>query len=186
MRKTITGMIMLALAVMLPQRVAAQAFDPRQPLAILISAFQMCGPPQAYSLLAPNLFQGVYQQTGGTGCYADIAGAGPVTGMQMLGAQDFPIGPLYLIRVSHASGAVADWFIGFNRNTGQVEFLRFQAPQTSGPPPSINTGPAPGSTGPSPMPAPQPAPSGGGGTGGGTGGTGGGSSGCKLYPAMCD
>lgn len=183
MRKAITGLIIMVLATLTPARAPAQAFDPRQPLAILISAFQMCGPPQAYSLLAPQLFNGVYQQTGGTGCYGDIAGAGSVTNMQMLGAQDFPIGPLYLIRVTHQSGAVADWFIGFNRATGQVEFLRFQAPQTSGPPPSINTGPSAGGSGPSPAPVPMPAPvgtSGGGGSGGGSG-----NAGCELYPAMC-
>lgn len=178
MRRTVTGLIMLALAALTPMKAAqAQAFDPRQPLAILISAFQMCGPPQAYSMLAPQLFNSVYQQTGGTGCYRDIAGAGPVSGMQMLGAQDFPIGPLYLIRVSHQGGAVADWFIGFNRMTGQVEFLRYQAPQQSGPPPSINTGPSGGGSGPSPAPAPNPGPSGGGGSGSGEG--------CDLYPTMC-
>lgn len=172
MRRTITGLIMLALTSLMPMKAQAQAFDPRQPLAILISAFQMCGPPQAYSLLAPQLFNGVYQTTGGTGCYQDIAGAGPVSGMQMLGAQDFPIGPLYLIRVSHQSGAVADWFIGFNRLTGQVEFLRYQAPQQSGPPPSINTGPSGGGSGPSPAPSPAPTP-------------GGNNDGCDLYPTMC-
>ena len=181
MRKFITGIIMLALASLTPMKVQAQAFDPRQPLAILISAFQNCGPPQAYSLLAPQLFSMVYQQTGGSGCYSDIAGAGPIAGMQMLGAQDFPIGPLYLIRVAHQGGAVADWFIGFNRSTGQVEFLRFQAPQQSGPPPSISAGPAPTGSGPSPAPAPVPAPVG----GGGGGGTSGGNPGCELYPAMC-
>lgn len=182
MRKLLTGLVLMALASIAPMKVQAQAFDPRQPLAILISAFQTCGPPQAYSMLAPQLFNGVYQQTGGTGCYQDIAGAGPVTGMQMLGAQDFPIGPLYLIRVSHQSGAVADWFIGFNRMTGQVEFLRYQPPQQSGPPPSISTGPSSGGSGPSPAPAPAPVPSGGGGGGGGSGSSG---EGCDLYPTMC-
>lgn len=183
MRRSIGVLVMLLSSLMLPAKMHAQAFDPRQPLAILISAFQNCGPPQSYSLLAPNLFGAVYQETSGTGCYSGIQGAGPITGMQMLGAQDFPIGPLYLIRVTHSSGAVADWFVGFNRNTGQVEYLRFQAPQT-GQTPSITTGPSPTGSGPSPVPAPQPTGGGGGTGGGGSGGSGSGA-GCELYPVMC-
>lgn len=154
----------------------AQAqFDPRQPLSALISAFQICGPPQVYQMLTPYLFNVVAQQTGGRGCYPQIANEGPVVGMQVMQSQQFPIGPLYLIRVQHASGTVADWFIGFNRVTGKVEYISFQsAGSASGPAPgpTIQTGPAPTGGGPTTP-------------GGGGGGKGGSGEGCDLYPAMC-
>lgn len=162
----------LATAGGLVQPAQAQ-FDPRQPLSALISAFQNCGPTQVYQMLAPYLFQLIAQQTGGRGCYPQIASAGPVVGMQVMQSQQFPIGPMFLIRVQHSSGQSADWFIGFNQGTGQVEYLSFQAAGSgSGPSPTIQGGPEPTGGGPS-------TPSGGGGEGSGDG------EGCDLYPAMC-
>ena len=154
----------------------AQAqLDPRQPLNILISAFQNCGPPAAYQMLSPYLFQLISQQTGNRGCYPQIANAGAVTGMQLLQSQQFPIGPLYVVRVQHQSGAKADWFIGFDQFTGQVLYLSYQGVQSvQEPPPTIEAGPSPTGGGPTP---PQP--------GGGGGGGGGNGDGCDLYPAMC-
>lgn len=106
--------------------VSAQAFDPRPILNNLIFAFQNCGPPQNYQVLSPWLTQTIAQQTGGTGCYSFMAGAGQVTGMQVTSTKEFPIGPLYSIRVFHVAGPV-DWLIGFNRITGKVEYLNYQA-----------------------------------------------------------
>lgn len=145
-------------------------FDPRYPLGSLISAFQTCGPPQVYQMLSPSLFQIVSIQTGGRGCYQNIANAGPVTAMQVLNVQSFPIGPLYDIRVQHQNLTV-DWSIGFNQFTQKIEYLNFRSP-TGGPPPQ----PRPLPPGPQPQPpttggpSPQPPT---------------GSSGCTKYPAMC-
>jgi hypothetical protein len=144
--------------------------DPREVLGMLISAFQNCGPPQAYQVLSPQLFNLIAAQTGGSGCYAPIRGAGPVTGMQVIQSQNYPIGPVYLIRVTHQAGP-ADWFIGFNRSTGRVEYLSFQAAQ---PGTTIETGPSPGAGGPSPSDSPTPPPP-----------PGDDPDGCSLYPAMC-
>ncbi len=148
-------------------------FDPRPSLLSIINAFQNCGPPQAYQILSPQLFQAIAMQTNGKGCYPAIRQAGPITSMQMLQSQDFPIGPLFMIRVQHPQ-AVADWYIGFNRMNGRIEYLNFQPAQGSaipdiGRPP---TGPIPHPTptpGTTPGPAPGPDAS----------------EGCRAYPAMC-
>lgn len=153
---------------MTTQPVRAQP-DPRQPLSVLIAAFQNCGPSSAYQMLGPYLFQIIAQQTGGSGCYPQIARAGPITDMQIVQGQQFPVGPLYVIRVQHSSGVRADWFIGFNQVTGQVEYLSFQPVQ--GPPPTIAAGPSPSSGGPSTPPPVD--------------GSAGNGEGCELYPAMC-
>jgi hypothetical protein len=120
--------------------VTAQQFDPRPSLANIISAFQSCGPPQAYAVLAPYLFQVVAQQTGGAGCYSFIAAAGPVVRMEIIDSRMFPVGPLYIVRVTHSAGVVADWFIGFNQATGQIEYLSYQA-ATGNVRPTVETGP---------------------------------------------
>jgi hypothetical protein len=151
---------------------ASAQFDPRPTLATLISAFQQCGPPQAYQSLAPVLWQTVYMQTGGTGCYAQVASAGAAQDMQIVERKQFPIGPLYVVRVQHQAG-IADWFIGFNQATGRVEYLTFQAAQQTSTP-TTTAGPAPSADGPST-----------GSGGGGNGGGGGSGDGCDLYPAMC-
>lgn len=156
---------------------SAQAFDPRPVLGQLISAFQNCGPPAAYQVLSPQLFQLIAMQTNGRGCYPAIAAAGPVQNMQVIDQRQFPIGPLFVVRVFHPNMAV-DWFIGFNQFTSKVEYLSFQAAQTQTP--TISTGPT-APIGGSPNP-------GGGSPGGGSppsGGSSGGGDGCDLYPAMC-
>lgn len=145
----------------------AQGADPRQVLGMLISAFQNCGPPDAYQWLGPQLYQTVYMQTNGSGCYGAIRQAGPITSMQIMSQQQFPAGPIYQIRVMH-TGAVADWFIGISQFTGRVEYLNYQAAQQGTPAPDIRTGPAPDG-GPSPAPGPD-ADS---------------DDGCSLYPSMC-
>lgn len=150
--------------------VFAQAFDPRPVLGTLISAFQNCGPPAAYQTLSPMLFQLISSQTGGSGCYLAIQAAGPVQSMQVLDQKQFPLGPVYVVRVAHSAGSV-DWFIGFNKMTGQIEYLSFQAAQ--GQAPTVSTGPSTGSGGPGGPQPPSPDPH-------GTG-----DSGCQLYPAMC-
>lgn len=132
-----------------PQQSSAQAsqFDPRLPLGQIISAFQVCGPPQVYQIFSPNLFQAVSMQTGGRGCYQAIANAGPVLRMNITEAAEFPIGPLYSILVEHQGGPVL-WFIGFNRLTQRVEYLNFQPVQSFNGIPSIGSG-LPNGEGPS-------------------------------------
>lgn len=153
----------------------AQSFDPRAPLLQLIQAFQNCGPPQAYQILSPVLLQTVAIQTNGQGCYAQIRAAGAIMGAQILDQKTFPIGPLYVIRVTHQAGAV-DWFIGFNQFTNKVELLSFQRSVTATP--SIQTGPSPTSTGPSQPTTSSP-------TDSGSAPPDDLGDGCKLYPAMC-
>jgi hypothetical protein len=110
-----------------------QQTDPKPILYPLIQAFQNCGPPQAYQVLGVQLFQGIAAQTGGSGCYPAIRGAGPVTGMEVTGVQNFPAGPVFSVRVSHQGGTTADWFIGLSNVTGRVEYLNFQAAQSNTP-----------------------------------------------------
>lgn len=173
MRMLICITLLQGILLYIPAKTAsAQPFDPRNPLGVLISAFQNCGPPQAYAVLAPPLFQAVYHQTSGRGCYPQIAQAGPVVNMQVVHTQQFPIGPLFVVRVAHHSVA-ADWYIGFNQFTGQVIHLNYQPAMISAPPP--------------PPPIDQPPPNPDGPTPGSTPGPSGGeaSDGCRLYPAMC-
>jgi hypothetical protein len=120
-----------------PWRAEAQEFDPRPALSTLISAFQHCGPPQAYQLLSPYLFTLVAQQTAGQGCYAPIAAAGVVTKMEVIDHATFPAGPLYIVRVTHVAGPV-DWFIGFDQISSKVIYLTFQS--VTGPTPSVAAG----------------------------------------------
>jgi len=152
-----------------PQPAQAQNFDPRPALATLISGFQNCGPPSAFYGLSPYVWQFIYQQTGGSGCYAAIAAAGPVTRMDVTDTHELPLGPVYVIRVAYAGIAnysapmQADWFVGFNRATGSIEYLNFQAAGT-GAAPTIEQGPDPSRsmggvvTEPDPTPAPKPTP----------------------------
>lgn len=171
-------LILPLLVILIAAPASAQPFDPRAPLLQLIQAFQYCGPSQSYQLLDAQLYQAVARQTGGRGCYADIAAAGPVLGAQIVDQREFPLGSLYVIRVIHQSGAVADWFIGFNRITTKVEYLTYQnTPQgTASKAPTVSSGPAPSSKGPSDPPSPSPA-----GPAQGSAST----DGCDLYPAMC-
>jgi hypothetical protein len=150
----------------------AGGVDPRPPLAALIHAFQHCGPPQVYQMLGQQVFQAVEAQTQGRGCYPQLQQIGPVVGMQITGHQQFPVGPLFSVRVQHQSGVATDWFIGMNLYTNRVEYLTFQASQGGAPPPDIVTGPRPGPDGGgSPRPSPPP--------------PGASDDGCALYPAMC-
>lgn len=154
-----------------PRFAIAQVFDPRPILSQLIQAFQMCGPPQVYQILSPQLFQIVAQQTQGTGCYQQISAAGPVQSMQVISQQQYPIGPIYVVRVNHP-GTTADWIIGFNQFTSKVEHLTFQAAQGA----PVNLPPiAPGprrTTPQTPSPPTDKPPN--------TSGDG-----CDLFPAMC-
>lgn len=156
---------------LVPTAAVAQPFDPRPTLNTLISAFQNCGPAATYQSLAPELWQVIYMQTGGSGCYAQIQAAGQVQDMQIVDSRQFPVGPVYAVRVSYASGT-ADWFIGFNQLTGRVQYLTFQPAQGSGPAPTVESGPRPTADGPSTPPPSRPTPNNDG-------------DGCDLYPVMC-
>ena len=119
----------------------------------------------------------VFQQTGGTGYYVTIAQLGQVTGAQVYGRQEFPVGPVYAVRVNHQYGAV-DWYIGFNRATNVIEYIASQAAPVGQPLPQVQTPPPPPSTSPVSTPAPAapavqapPAAKSG--------------EGCDLYPTMC-
>ena len=151
----------------------SQGFDPRVPLGELIQAFQNCGPPGVYQMLSPQLFMLIGQQTGGRGCYPQIQAAGPVQDMQVIDHKMYPLGPVYVIRVTHSAGAV-DWFIGFNQSTGRVELLMFQP--AAGSPPKVVEGPQDDHGGASPTKRPS---------GGGGSAPKSSEDGCDLYPAMC-
>lgn len=177
MRKLAFNVIVASALAIAPIQAQAQAFDPRPTLMQLISAFQNCGPPQVYQMLGQQLFQLVSMQTGNTGCYAQIRAAGPVTGMQVLQQQEFPVGPVFLVRVTHQVGGQVDWFIGISRFTNRVEYLAHQPAQGGT---SIVNGPAPDAQGPiptqpNPAPAPNPNPNPGGAQ----------PEGCDVYPTMC-
>jgi hypothetical protein len=170
-----------AAAVTLVLSVPAQAqLDPRAPLGQLITAFQVCGPPQTYQMLSPQLFQLIYQQTGGTGCYQQIAAAGPIVNMQVIDQRQFPVGPVFAIRVTHQSGVQADWFMGINQFTQRIEYLNFQGVGASAPQPTVIQGPTQPQIDTTqlepppvdrPRPSPTPGPSN--------------NPGCELYPVMC-
>src|SRR5262245_46393455 len=81
--------------------IAQDEDDATETLEGLITAFQRCGPPQAYTVLSPNLWNIVRLQTNGSGCYQPIMAAGPVTETEVIARQEFPLGPLYIIRVHH-------------------------------------------------------------------------------------
>ncbi|WP_277667814.1 hypothetical protein [Novosphingobium lindaniclasticum] len=171
MKKRIISLMLWCMATLISSPSYGQNFDPRTTLGQMISAFQMCGPPQAYQMLSPALFKLVAMQTGGSGCYSAIASAGPITGMQVLQSQQFPVGPLYSVRVSHQSGSVI-WLIGFNKFTNKIEYLNFQPDigvnQASG---DIRVG-LPSGQGPSTDDEREPNPNAE-------------KSECQLYPAMC-
>lgn len=135
------GNFLVATSMLISSSVHAQIPDPRKSLANIIEAFQNCGPTQAYQALSPYLFQAIGNQTGGTGCYQQIAAAGPVTKTEIIETQTFPLGPLYIIRVTHSTGIRADWFIGFNVTTGKIEHLTFQ-PVVGSDRPKIENGPS--------------------------------------------
>lgn len=148
--------------------------SPEQFLYTMISAFQNCGPPQVYQSLSPQLYQQVYFQTQGSGCYFQIQQAGPVQNIALIGSQNFPIGRLFQLRVSHSNTTV-DWFMGVNHVTGQIDYLNYQNLVSGSPAPTIATGPTPDG-GPSPAPVIQSTPS--------TSPTS--TDGCDIYPAMCE
>jgi hypothetical protein len=119
--------------------IAQDEDEATETLEELITAFQNCGPPQAYRVLSPNLWNIVRMQTNGLGCYQQIMAAGPIVETEVIARQDFPLGPLYIIRVYHPSVA-ADWFVGFNGQTSNVEYLTFQAANQNNEP-TIAAGP---------------------------------------------
>ncbi|MEJ0060788.1 MAG: hypothetical protein WDM79_14945 [Terricaulis sp.] len=171
--KKLFAMIAFLSCLSAPLSASAQGFDARVPLSQLISAFQNCGPPQVYQMLSPQLFQAVAMQTNGMGCYAQIAQAGPVVGMQLIDQQEFPNGTIFVIRVTHRA-AVVDWFMGVNRFTTQVDYLNYQ--NATGPAPSVETGPSQSqSVGPSPVETRRPS----------TPSSNDVPDGCELYPTMC-
>jgi hypothetical protein len=140
--------------------------SPEQYLYNVISAFQNCGPPQVYQSLSPQLYQQVFFQTQGSGCYLQIQQAGPIQNISLIGSQEFPVGRLFQLRVSHPNTTV-DWFMGVNYVTGRIDYLNFQNLASGSPAPTIATGPKPDG-GPSPPPP--------------TAST----DGCDIYPAMCE
>jgi len=181
-----------ALALAACNDTVAQQFDPRIALGQLIQAFQNCVASPAYLMMGPQLYQTVWLQTGGTGCYPTIRAAGPVQNMQVIEQQALPNGMVYAIRVVHAYGSSVDWFIGINQFTGKVDYLNFQTAQQALP--SVSIGPVNG--GAIPMPAGSGATSGGSAPAGGDRvnlppaqpppkkpeGKG---DGCDLFPSMC-
>jgi hypothetical protein len=97
----------------------------RQTLMQLISAFQNCGPPQTYFLLGNFVYQTVYQQTGGTGCYPTLQLLGSLLAVRKISCIQFPAGPVTTFEATHQNGRVV-WQIGISKVTDHVEWLSFQ------------------------------------------------------------
>lgn len=163
-----------------PSAAKAQG-SPEQYLFQVISAFQNCGPPQVYQALSPQLYQQVFVQTQGSGCYFQIQQAGPVQNIVMVGSQNFPVGRMFQLRVSHPNTTV-DWFMGVNHITGQIDYLNYQNLVVGSPAPTIETGPVPDG-GPSPAPTIETAPVPDDGSNPAPTSTS--ADGCDIYPAMC-
>lgn len=127
----------LAILAIVPQPVAqAQGFninDPKQALALLIGAFQNCGPSQNFFIMGQLLYQTVYVQTGGTGCYPQLRNLGPVLNMQKLNKTPYPAGPIYTIRTDHQFGTLF-WQIAISEWTSKVEYLTVNAIEPPKPP----------------------------------------------------
>jgi hypothetical protein len=107
--------------------------NPQPILASLIAAFQNCGPMQTYLLLGQLLYQSVYNQTGGMGCYPQVRAYGPVQSMHVLNRVTYPAGPIYTIRSDHPAGSLY-WQIGLSTWTNRVEYL-MSGTQDPGKPP---------------------------------------------------
>lgn len=129
--------------------------DPKPTLRRLINAFRNCGPPHAYQILSPQLFQTISMQTGGMGCFPQITAAGSITSMNVEDVEELPAGPIFTVRVSHQSGVVADWFIGFSNFTGKVEYLTFVGASPNAPAPTVKDGPQGGNSGNGEIDVPQ-------------------------------
>jgi hypothetical protein len=108
---------------------SAARFDPRPVLSGLIFAFQNCGPAQAYLVLAPDVYNAIYAQTSGMGCYVPIRAAGPVLSMEPVSAYDSPLGPMYRVRVTHAQ-LQSDWIMAFDPGFSVVTLLTPLVPET--------------------------------------------------------
>lgn len=145
MRSRLANILLAALvAISVFTTAEAQIPDPQETLETIIGAFQKGGPPVAYQTLSPLVFNLVASQTSGSGYYPQIAAAGPISSTEVLDSKAFPLGPMYVIRVTHAgsafaSGGPVDWFIGFNQATGKIEYLTFQT-VADGSPPTIEKG----------------------------------------------
>ncbi|MTH66039.1 hypothetical protein [Paracoccus shanxieyensis] len=114
----------LLIALSIPTASNAQS-QPDKILASLISAFQKCGPPEAYQVLEQNVFNIIASQTGGMGCYQAIAVAGPAIDMDLIDQKDHNDGTMSLYRARHAGGNIIDWTIGIRPSTGKVYFISF-------------------------------------------------------------
>lgn len=157
-----------AIAQSAPTLAQGSAVDPRQPLNILIKAFQDCGPPHAYSLLGAQLYSMIFSRTNGSGCFEKVRELGPTSGMQITGSDQFPQGPVFSIRVRHQNGRAGNWFIGINQQSGRVEYLSFQLVAESEPLPKVEVGPRPNAFTAGSSPSHRPS-----------------MDGCRLYPSMC-
>jgi hypothetical protein len=153
--------------------------DPRPMLFQLIAAFQQGGAQPAFQSLSPAMYQTVWSETGGRGFYPLLAQLGLVTGGTVHGRQEFPVGPVYAVRVQHQFGA-SDWYIGFNRLTNRIEYFASQPAVSNQPEPRLDTPPPPRIDAPPPRQEPRDTPaktppskpteS---------------TAGCDLYPTMC-
>ena len=99
--------------------------DPGQVLRELIATFQNCGPTQNYLLLGQAVYQTVYFQTRGTGCYPQLQMMGRLTHIKKLSSFQLPAGPVTTYETDHENGS-GTWQIGISRLTQHVEWLAFQ------------------------------------------------------------
>ena len=78
--------------------------QPEPLLGSLIAAFQNCGPPPAFQVLGPSIFQTIWMQTNGSGCYAAVQQLGQLRQIEVLQRGQLPAGPVYLMRSRYVNG----------------------------------------------------------------------------------
>ncbi len=123
-------------------------------LRTLITRFQQCGSSPSDAMLGVGLYQTIFVQTNGIGCYSLVIGLGPVLRLDETSRSQLPAGPVASFTATH-SAAKSYWQIGYSRYTGKVELLMTsvsgpfppipgdQPPQTlASPPPARPSGPA--------------------------------------------
>lgn len=103
----------------------AQQLGYEQSLRTLIPALQHCGPPQAYQILGPQIFNLISAQTGGMGCFQQLQPLGGISDIEELSSVDLPAGPVKTMKVTHSNGMETYWQIGISQFTNKVEFLNF-------------------------------------------------------------
>lgn len=136
--------------------------DPRQILNSVIQQLQTGTPnPNWYG---PQLWGTIFNQTGGSGVYPQLANLGGVQNINIITSQALPQGDIFNMVAQHQNGQ-SIWFIGIGRFSNRIEYANFNIGTT--PPSNPIPNPTPN---PTPTPTPPPTPDG---------------TACQLYPDLC-